>query len=239
MIPRVTAFVSTYNSANWLHGRIDNLVEQTLFQQGSLEIVVVNSGSKDETARILKEYLSLGSAFKIITTKRECIYQAWNRGIKLASAPYTTNANADDKLHPQALERLAEVLDTGADVAYADSWVTDTPYEAFHNFPGCKRPPYANGEMVWGAFSPDRLKQADIIGACPMWRKSLHERCGYFDESFLLAADYEMWLRFAHAGVKFQNIPEFMSMVFFGDNATPANQEQSNMEARRALMRWR
>lgn len=239
MTPRVTAFVSAYNSANWLRGRINNLIEQTLFGRGALEIVVVNSGSKDETATILKSYLPLGSAFKIITTQREGIYSAWNRGIKLASGNYVTNANADDKLHSQALERLADILDDGADVAYGDSWVTDTPYEAFHDFPKCRRAPYANGRMFWGAFSPERLKQADIIGACPMWRKSLHEQYGYFDESYLLSADYEMWLRLSARGVKFQNVPEFMSMVYFGNNATPANQEQSNMEARRALMRWR
>ena len=57
---------------------------------------------------------------------REPIYAAWNRGIKLARAPYLTNANTDDRHRGDALERLASVLEvkTQVSLVYADCRVT-------------------------------------------------------------------------------------------------------------------
>lgn len=238
---RVSAFVSAYNSANWLRGRIENLLAQTLWAQGALEIIVVDSGSRDETATILREYLSLGCNFKIITTKREGIYRAWNRAIRLASGQYVSNQNCDDRLSDIALEIFADMLDAHPNVGimYADSIVTDSINATWQQHHVNTQPPYTRGRLAWGEFSLAKLRTACCIGPCPVWRKSLHEQLGYFDESYLLSGDYEYWLRAAVNGVEFYHIDDLLSLNYLGDNATPMNQEQSNMEARRALLRWR
>lgn len=237
---RVSAFVSTYNSAKWLRGRIDNLVGQTLWEQDELEIIVVNSGSKDETPSILKAYLPLGVNFKIITTKREPIYSSWQRAIHLAQGGLVTNANTDDRyLYDNALEVMVDVFDDVQwSVVCADSIVTDTVNATPENYRINPLPPY-NGQMEWGDFSLEKLKRYCCVGSAPMWKRSLHDRLGGLDQSYLLAGDYEWFLRCAHAGVKFLHLPEKLTLNYQGDNATLSNQEQSNMEARRALLRWR
>lgn len=237
---RVSAFVSAFDSANWLRGRIDNMIAQTLWTRGELELIIVNSGSKDETASLLREYLPLGANFKIITTKREPIYSSWQRAIALASGDLVSNANCDDRyLYDNALEILADVFDDVQwGVVYADSVVTDTVNADADNYHVNAQAPY-HGKMEWGDFTAEKLQRYCCVGSAPMWKRSLHDRLGGIDQSFLLAGDYELFLRFAHAGVKFLHLPEMLTLNYQGENATLLNQEQSNMEARRALLRWR
>jgi len=80
----VTAIVSTYNSEKFIRGCLEDLENQTIADK--LEIIVVNSGSKQNEEAIVKEFQQKYDNIKYIKTdKRETIYQAWNHGIKAAS----------------------------------------------------------------------------------------------------------------------------------------------------------
>ena len=236
----VSAVISLYNAERFLRGRLDDLMAQTIYAAGRLEIIAVVSGSRQHEGRILREYLRAGARIRVLTTLREPIYAAWNRGIRLASGDYITNANADDRLHPEALERLADLLDANpsVDVAYSDSYVTDEANATLARFRPSHAPPYTSGMLEWGDYDALKLARFCCIGQAPMWRKSLHERVGMFDESYLLAADYEFWMRAAARGAQFMHTPEKLGLYYMADNATSVNQEQSNYEARRAQLRW-
>lgn len=236
----VSAIISLYNAERFLRGRLDDLVAQTLYAANRLEIIAVVSGSKQGEGRILREYIRRGANIKVITTPREGIYSAWNRGIRLASGDYITNANADDRLAPNALETLAAALDIepDVDIVYADSFVTDQPNATMAAFHPSTRPPYTGGVLEWRTFSPKKLAQSCCVGHYPMWRKSTHERVGKFDESYLLAGDYEFWLRCAASGIRFEHIPQKLGLFYYADNATTVNQQQSDYEARRAQLKW-
>jgi hypothetical protein len=52
------------------------------------------------------------------------------------------------------------------------------------------------------------LKRRCIVGPMPLWRKSIHEEVGLFDESLVVASDYDMWLRMANDSVGFYYIDE-------------------------------
>lgn len=238
---RVSAIVSTYNSERFFRGKIEDLLAQTLWERGELEIVVVISGSKQYEGLIAREYLRKGVPLTIITTPREPIYTAWVRGIRLAQGALVCNSNCDDRLAPTAYERFADTLDAHPDVGvvYADSWVTNTVNATWENFEVSTAPPYESGRLEWGDFNAPKLARFCCIGQTPMWRKALHDAHGYFDESFLLAGDYEFWLRLCAQGVRFKHLNDTLSLFYYADNATTVNQEQSNMEARRALLRWR
>ena len=65
---KVSALVSTYNSSNFLPGCMDDLTAQTLFQKGELEIIVIDSGSKENEEKIEKQVKTstMGVALKIL-----------------------------------------------------------------------------------------------------------------------------------------------------------------------------
>src|SRR5712671_2469422 len=90
----VSAIVSTYNSERFLRGRLDDLLRQTLYQRGELEIIVVNAGSAQGEDFIVRDYLG---CVTYIRSLREPIYVSWNRGIAIAKGEYVCNANTDDR----------------------------------------------------------------------------------------------------------------------------------------------
>ena len=123
---KVSAIVSTYNSEKLIRGCLEDLLSQTLYKKGQLEIVVIDSNSQQNEGAIVKEYQQKNHDIKYIRTEqRETVYAAWNRGIAAAQGEYITNANTDDAHRKDALELLARALDAypEADLAYAhNAW---------------------------------------------------------------------------------------------------------------------
>lgn len=228
---RVTAIVSTYNSERFFRGRLDDLLRQSLYARGELQIVVVNAGSKQGEKYIAREYLG---CITYIESLREPIYISWNRGIGLATGAYITNANTDDRYtSPTALEIMAQALDDNpaVDLVYSDSVVVDGDGKV------SAKPPY-NGAIIWPEFDARLLVRGYYGGPNPMWRRSLHAQYGYFDESYQLAADYEFALRLVANGVQFKHVPLALT-AFYDNGANINNPEYASMEARRALLKWR
>jgi glycosyltransferase involved in cell wall biosynthesis len=206
---RVSAIVSTYNSERFIRGCLEDLVNQTLYQKGGLEIIVIDSGSEQNERSVVEEYQKQYKNIVYTRTERETVYAAWNRGIKLATGEYITNANADDRHRNDALEKMASLLDQNPAIGlvYADVVITSTENETFGNHTPA-------GAYRWLDYSKELLTLGCFIGPQPMWRKSLHDRFGYFDESFTSSGDWEFWLRISK-GTQMFHIPEFLGLYFY------------------------
>lgn len=231
MAIKVSAIVSTYNSERFLRGRLDDLLRQSLYAKGELEIIVVNAGSKQGEKYIARDYLG---CITYIESLREPIYASWNRGIAIAKGEYITNANADDRYTGDfALEKTADVLDQQPYIGlvYTDAVVVDDKGQ-----PSIKAPYF--GKIEWPDFDAKLLLQGYYGGPNPMWRKAIHAQFGYFDDSFQLAGDYEFALRLAAGGVEFRHL-HAAHTAFYDDGTNINNAQQAGMEARRALLRWR
>ncbi len=185
----LSAIVSTYNSERFIRGCIEDLENQTIADR--LEIIVVNSGSEQNEEKIVKEIQETYSNIKYIKTeKRETVYSAWNRGIKAAAGKYITNANADDRHRRDALEIMVRGLEENHEIGavYADTLITDKENETFedntakHYF---SRPNFSLRQMLLFSF----------FGPQPMWRRSVHQKIGYFDANLSVAGDYDFFIR--------------------------------------------
>ena len=124
------------------------------------------------------------------------------------TAHISQNANTDDRLRPDALEIMARELDNNPDIGlvYADFFITGFKNMPFNNnirTGYSKKPDYAPEIMLAGCH----------IGPQPMWRASLHNEIGYFDETFTSAGDYEFWCRIA-LRYPLKHIPEFLGLYF-------------------------
>ncbi|XZN96694.1 MAG: FkbM family methyltransferase [Microcoleus sp.] len=223
---KVSAIVSTYNSERFMRGCLQDLVDQTLYKQGALEIIVIDSGSQQNEQAIVREFQA---KYPYIvydrTSDRETLYTAWNRGIKMSRGAYITNANTDDRHRPDALEIMAKYLDENAPVSlvYADQLITSTANDTFAKTQAEKR-------WNWPAFDYSELERHCIIGSQPVWRKSLHEKHGYFRSEFTAAGDYEFWLRIG----KTENIvhlPEILGLYCENqqglEHSSPTSQQET------------
>jgi len=212
---KVSAIISTYNNSSFLGGCIRDLLNQSLYKSGNIEILVVDSGSNENEDKIVEGFRNHYSGIKYIRTQtRESLYQAWNRGIQQASGTYITNANTDDRHHSECLERLVYKLDEqpDCDVAYGNLYRSTVANETFDD--NDKSSPCYSQK-----FSPGSLLLHDFIGAQPVWRKSLHNKIGMFDESFDVVGDYEFFLRAASKGCKFIHEPRAEGIMLWHQGA--------------------
>ncbi|MCF7762498.1 MAG: tetratricopeptide repeat protein [Verrucomicrobia bacterium] len=201
--------MSTYNSEGYLRGCLRDLVGQTLFAQGKLEIFVIDSGSQQNEGRVVEEFQRQFPSIRYLRTEREPIYAAWNRAIPLLSGKYITNANTDDAHRADALELLAAALDRfpEAGLAYGDFVNSSVPNDSFDD-------PHVLREVRFPAYEPSDVLFYCPIGCHPMWRRDVFEQLGNFDPRHWSVGDYEFLLRFVDAGMIAVRVPELLSLFF-------------------------
>ncbi len=217
--PLVSAIISTYNSERFIRGCLEDLEAQTI--AGRLEIIVVDSGSFQNERAIVEEFQQrYDNIVYIRTEQREGVYAAWNRGIQAARGMYITNANTDDRHKRDAFERMVAILEERPDIAlvYANAYITKTEGETFEAHTPA-------GRWEWPDFDPLQLIYYCFMGPQPMWRRCMHTKHGYFDESFESAGDWEFWLRMAETET-FLHLDEFLGLYL----SSPAGVEHRNRE---------
>jgi glycosyltransferase involved in cell wall biosynthesis len=185
--PIVTAIVSTYNAERFMRGCLEDLEAQSIADR--IEILVIDSNSPQNEAAIVREFQQRYTNIRYVRTEqRETLYKAWNRGVEMARGKYLTSANTDDRHRRDAFEVMVAALEREPDaaLAYADAVVTLSEEHS------AARPAV---HLRWPEFERKLLFQVDFVGSQPLWRRNLHQRYGFFDDSFVVAADYEFWLR--------------------------------------------
>ncbi len=211
---KVSAIVSVYKAEKFIRGCLEDLTSQTLYEKNQLEIVIVNSGSPENEDAIIKEFANKYKNISYIKTEqREGIYTAWNRGIKAARGKYVTNANTDDRHRKDALEIMAKYLDEmpEVDLVYGDLYVTKTPNLTFEQAD-------KQHVIIREDFSVNIMLEGCQMGPQPMWRKSVHEKIGYFNDAYKSAGDYEFWLRMVFLNnSKMYHIKDFLGLYLFNE----------------------
>lgn len=201
---KVSAIVATFNAEGFIRGCLQDLVDQTLFAAGKLEVIVVDGGSAQRESAIVREFQARYPRIRLLPAQgHETLTRSWNRGIAAASGEYLTSANTDDRHRRDGIERLAEALDAHPEAAlvYADLLKTETPNASFE---AC----CATGRFRWPDWSrATLLSRGCFMGPQPMWRRRVHECFGGFDETLVSSGDFEFWLRISQA-FDFLHIPE-------------------------------
>lgn len=157
------------------------------------EYIFIDGASDDRTLEIAQGYEA--GIDRLISEPDEGQYDAIAKGMALATGDIMGWINADDILMPSALATVREIFESFPEV----DWITGAP--SFLNHAGTlvriqgKLPAYvrryiANGwhQKTLGAY----LQQESMF-----WRRSLWERAGGLNLDLKLAADFDLWTRFA------------------------------------------
>ncbi|MER5985245.1 CDP-glycerol glycerophosphotransferase family protein [Streptomyces sp. NPDC001787] len=117
MAPRLTVVVPLHNVEEYLGACLTSLAGQTM---ADLEVVMVDDGSTDNSARIAGEFADRDPRFRLVRQENAGLGAARNAGVREAhpDAEYLTFADSDDVVPPGAYERLtAELGRSGSDFA--------------------------------------------------------------------------------------------------------------------------
>ncbi len=113
----VSVIIPAYNSENFIGDCIEYILNGTY---KNIEIIVVNDGSADNTAKICDEYAEKHANIKVIHSENGGVSSARNKGLDAASGDYVTFVDADDKLTDDAIKVLVEAAEkTGAEITAA------------------------------------------------------------------------------------------------------------------------
>jgi len=238
-LPKVSIITSVYDGDDFIRPFLEDMSRQTIFEE-KCELILINANSPGNEEEIIKEYVEKYPN-NIVYKKLEedpGIYGVWNIGVEMSTGEFLTNANLDDRKAPQSLERHAQelYLDSEVQLVYADMLITDIPNETFENN-------NSNGRQYnFPQFLLDNLKMVNMPHASPMWRKSLHDAHGLFEDKYRSAGDWEMWLRAASQGSKFKKINTTLGLYFFnpkGISTNPDNFDWKNEEEKEVYEKYK
>lgn len=180
---QISIVIATFNAGKTLKHCLDSIIPQLT---DDCELILVDGDSKDNTNEIIDSY---GDKIAVhISEPDRGIYDAWNKGVRLAHGEWVGFVGADDMLLEGALDKYLQVIKSTDNIDTYD-------YICAHN-----------------EYVDKRGKLLKTVGEMPVWKKmrkrmvaahvaslqnkhNLFETIGGYDLQFHICADYDLLLR--------------------------------------------
>lgn len=220
---KISIITVVYNNVTTIENTILSVATQS---HSGTEHIVVDGGSTDGTLLIIEKYRA--KLATVVSEPDHGIYDAMNKGLRLASGEVIGFLNADDiYANDDVLEQVAQVFgDTSVDACYADLVYVD-----------CKNPKRVI--RYWRSCDyRDGLFEKGWMPAHPTFfvRNKIYEKHGGFDLAFRLQSDFDLTMRFLWMHhIKAVYVPSvFVKMCIGGASSKLGNIFKGNLEAWRA-----
>lgn len=182
---KASVIIPNLNGAGWLRDSIESIWNQT---EQDFELIVIDNGSTDESLAIAKSYEGRPNYTLICNDKNTGFSHAVNQGIAIARGEYVAMFNNDAFAEPQWLAELIRTAEQDPKVfavsslmlRYYEPELADDAgdYVTLLGF-ACKR---GDGLRASRYTKPCRVFSA--CGGAALYRKSILEEIGVFDELF-------------------------------------------------------
>lgn len=166
-----------FNSEKTIEKTIQSVLNQTY---KNIEYLIIDGSSTDSTMEIVKKYEPLFEGrMKWISEPDNGIYDAMNKGIRMASGELIGIINSDDYYETTAVEDMVSMM-------------SDEPYQILY---GAMRTLQDGVERSISIGSHLFLREAMIGHPSCFVTKRLYVELGVYDTQFVSAADYDFMLR--------------------------------------------
>lgn len=213
----------TYNSSKTLARTIESVLNQTC---DDYEYLIIDGASSDNTIDIIRGYEpKFNGRLKWISKKDGGIYEAMNKGIKMARGVIVGIVNSDDYLEPNALDQINEAYCSNT------SYKEDTLYCGaiwFHYLDGKKQLFGTNYKRF-----EKNIKRGSLKG---IWHpgtfvpKKIYNEVGLFDEHFRIIGDVDFIYRCYCAGKRFKLLSITVSNMTDGGASYNSNRKDNDGE---------
>ena len=221
---KISIITVAYNSANTIEDTIKSVLAQTY---SNLEYILIDGASTDATMDIVQRYKE--NITTVVSEPDKGIYDAMNKGVKLATGDIVGILNSDDfYAHNEVLKRIVEKFQMSelegvyADLDYVDAENTSQIVRKWRS-----------GEYQLDAFKKGWMPPHPTFFVL----NKVYKKFGSYNTTLRSAADYEFMLRVIHKeNIRLGYLPEVIVKMRAGgiSNASLKNRLKANREDRSA-----
>jgi len=227
--PTVSVIIPTFNRAALLPRALDSVVAQTY---EPVEIVVVDDGSTDETAQVLRTY---SDRVRLVNTNHKGPSHARNAGMRAATGRYIAFLDSDDSYYPAKLAAQVEIIEARPDIGMVCTEVSgvfpngETDLRHLRRYhPTYERKGWSfedvfaekrevtlhsiseTATLYEGDIFPSVIEGTLVMSNTVLFRRDLLDVVGYQNEAHRFGEDYEFVARICkHVRVGFLDIPTY------------------------------
>ncbi|GEM_PF-513677 len=183
----VSVIIPAYRAAQTIERALRSIAQQT---RSPREIVIVDDGSDDDTAKIARSFADMvaPSALRIVTQPNLGAGAARNRALAEATQPLVAFLDADDEWLPEKLERSVAEMNAGDYVLVAHDYLDVTP--SGDEVCDCRQRFLAPPDPWIQLYRRGYIPSCSVVA-----KRDAVLNVGGFDESLRNAQDFDLWLR--------------------------------------------
>lgn len=177
--PLISIVTVVFNGEKYLEETIQSVINQTY---DNMEYIIIDGNSTDETISIIKNYEDKVDYW--LSERDDGIYDAWNKGLSLATGDWIGFLGADDVYHENAISDYINLLLREVDIEYISSKVelVDNNSNIINTI---------GIEWKWKDFK--HYMSVAHVGS--LHSRNLYNKYGLYNTVYKVAGDYEMLLR--------------------------------------------
>ena len=181
---KVSIITATYNSAKYIASSLNSIFNQ---DYKDIECIIIDGDSKDQTKSIIKTYQRKNLNITLVSEADNGIYDALNKGIKLATGDLIGFVHSDDNLaSPHIISELVlaikekQAFGVYGDIQYVSQLDTS---KLIRDWKSC-------------VFSKSLLKKGWMPPHPTLFlKKEVYQKHGNFNQNYKISADYDFMLR--------------------------------------------
>lgn len=203
---KVSIITATYNSSSTVQSSIESVIQQN---HPNVEHLIIDGASSDSTVEIVKHFQKKHPQIVLHSDPDKGIYDALNKGVKLASGDIIGFLHSDDFFaDSQTLSKVMQVLnDDKIDGVFGDL-----------KYVNAEEPTKVIRYWKSKPFSPHLVKRGWMPAHPTLFlKREVYEKHGQFDLNLKIAADYDFMLRILKDNeLNFEYLPEIITHMRVG-----------------------
>lgn len=189
---KVSIIIPCFNLGEYVVEALDSVLKQT-YQD--FEVIIVNDGSTDELTNNILDSLNRPKT-RVLKTVNQGLPAARNYGISKTNSEYICCLDADDKYHPQFLEKAVAALeeDYKHELGMVTSWIQT----------------FGQKDEIWKPeqYNPFKLAFENMLHVASLFRRECWDVVGGYATNLEGYQDWNFWLSIVSKGYKWISIPE-------------------------------
>lgn len=216
---KCSLFCSFYKGEKFIKEYMLNCMEQSIFDK--IEFIFLDCASPENERQIIRTYTKAFDNIKYYKLDKDPgLYAGWNIAVKKCTSDIIGNWNIDDRKNSEGVEIMLKQFERkpDIDVVYGLTYVSKRANERYIENDFTQIYPCLPHSL-------ENLFRNNSPHCMPLWKKSLHDKYGFFDEKYKTAADGDFWLRCAIGGAIMKMINHPVGLYFENPEGRSTNPE--------------